>query len=327
MGIDDEHRGPPHRLTRPLAVIINDASDRTLDFAISAAPLAADNERLLRDFAVQAQSLPEHPDPQQRTYKSNFEIEAALPPKSKPETHNGYLNVWRTDKSSNMTPEELAQVLTKVNNKARDSGFSTTIVMMPRSASSKSKRAANPWGTYDLPAMEARRQNPEAVLSSQAVPATSKAPSLEDFPVVTEANGNKNAKGPVRGILPACFSSMSACQSQTHNCSSHGECTLLHKGRGSGSNQETIDCYGCACKPTVEHVGEDKGMESKRKVTYWGGPACQKKDISVQFWLFVGSGVILAFLVSAGIGMLYSMGSEELPSVIGAGVSGPSARK
>jgi len=58
-------------------------------------------------------------------------------------------------------------------------------------------------------------------------------------------------------------------------------------------------------------------------VTYWGGPACQKKDISVQFWLFVGSGIILAFLVSAGIGMLYSMGSEELPSVIGAGVSGP----
>jgi hypothetical protein len=43
----------------------------------------------------------------------------------------------------------------------------------------------------------------------------------------------------------------------------------------------------------------------------------------VQFWLFVAVGVVLAFLVSSGIGMLYSMGSEELPSVIGAGVSGP----
>jgi hypothetical protein len=75
--------------------------------------------------------------------------------------------------------------------------------------------------------------------------------------------------------------------------------------------------------PTVEHVDEDKGMESKTKTTYWGGPACQKKDISVQFWLFVMIGVALAFLISAGIGMLYSMGSEELPSVIGAGVSGP----
>ncbi|KAK1918310.1 hypothetical protein P3342_001228 [Pyrenophora teres f. teres] len=67
-------------------------------------------------------------------------------------------------------------------------------------------------------------------------------------------------------------------------------------------------------------------MEIKKKVTYWGGPACQKKDISTQFWLFVGSGVILAFLVSSGIGMLYSMGAEELPSVIGAGVSGPTRK-
>jgi hypothetical protein len=118
---------------------------------------------------------------------------------------------------------------------------------------------------------------------------------------------------------------MSACQTQTHNCSSHGECKLLHKGRGSGSDQETVDCFGCACSATVEYE-DGKGMEEKRKVTYWGGPACQKKDISVQFWLFVGSGVVLAFLVSAGIGMLYTMGAEELPSVIGAGVSGPTKK-
>lgn len=283
---------------------------------------------MIQDFIAQAESLPAFPDPQQRTYKSNFEIESALPPKSKSEAYNGYLNMWRTDKNSKMTPEELAQVLSNINKKAGEKGFSTTVVIMPRSAA-KSKRAANSWGSYDVPSVEARRQNPEAVLS--AIPATSKAPDLEDFPVIAQADSNKdknkNKKGPVRGILPVCFKSMDACQSQTHNCSSHGECTLLHKGRGSGSNQETVDCYGCACKATVEHVGEDKGMESKKKVTYWGGPACQKKDISVQFWLFVGSGVILAFLVSAGIGMLYSMGSEELPSVIGAGVSGPTARK
>ncbi|EMD94266.1 hypothetical protein COCC4DRAFT_79511 [Bipolaris maydis ATCC 48331] len=306
-------------------VIINDGSDRTLDFSISGAPSASDNDRLIHDFITQAESLPEHPDPQQRTYKSNFEIESALPPKSKSKAYNGYLNMWRIDESSKMTTEELAQVLSNVNKKAEEAGFSTTVVMMPRSSKSKSKRAANPWGIYDVPAMEARRQNPEAVLS--ATPSTSKVPVLEDFSTIAQADSSKNKKGPVRGILPVCFKSLDACQSQTHNCSSHGECTLLHKGRGSGSNQETVDCYGCACKATVEHVGEDKGMESKKKVTYWGGPACQKKDISVQFWLFVGSGVILAFLVSAGIGMLYSMGAEELPSVIGAGVSGPTARK
>lgn len=273
------------------------------------------------DFIAQAESLPAYPDPQQRTYTSNFEIESALPPNSKSDAYNGYLNMWRTDKSNKMTPEEIAQVLSNVNKKAEETGFSTTVVMMPRSAS-KSKRAAHAWGMYDVPSKEARRQNPEAVLSSQPVPAVSKVPDLEDFPVVIAAENNK---GPVRGILPTCFKSMSACQTQTHNCSSHGECKLLHKGRGSGSNQETVDCFGCACSATVEYE-DGKGMEEKRKVTYWGGPACQKKDISVQFWLFVGSGVVLAFLVSAGIGMLYTMGAEELPSVIGAGVSGPTRK-
>ncbi|OAG21719.1 hypothetical protein CC77DRAFT_1019623 [Alternaria alternata] len=302
-------------------VIINDGSDRTQDFTISSAPSASDNDRLILDFIAQAESLPAYPDPQQRTYTSNFKIDSVLPPNYKSEPHNGYLNIWRTDKSSNMTPEELAQVLGKTITKAAETGFSTTFVMMPRSAS-KGKRAANPWGMYDIPSKEARRQNPEAVLSSQPVPAVSKVPDLEDFPVVIQAENNK---GPVRGILPTCFKSMSACQTQTHNCSSHGECKLLHKGRGSGSDQETVDCFGCACSATVEYE-DGKGMEEKRKVTYWGGPACQKKDISVQFWLFVGSGVVLAFLVSAGIGMLYTMGAEELPSVIGAGVSGPTKK-
>jgi hypothetical protein len=168
-----------------------------------------------------------------------------------------------------------------------------------------------------------RRENPEAFMSLGTEPSSSPAPpvsGLEDSPVSISL---ANDTSPVRGILPSCFNSKSACEKQTHGCSGHGECKLLHKGKGSGKDQQSLDCYGCACVPTVEHSGEDKGMETKRKVTYWGGPACQKKDISVQFWLFVMVGVTLAFLVSSGIGMLYSMGSEELPSVIGAGVSGP----
>ena len=35
----------------------------------------------------------------------------------------------------------------------------------------------------------------------------------------------------------------------------------------------------------------------------------------------------LVFLVSFAIGELMGMGGEELPSVIGAGVSGPTAKK
>ncbi|KAL6711896.1 hypothetical protein ACN47E_002939 [Coniothyrium glycines] len=305
-------------------IIVNDGSDRTLDFALDGVPSASDNDQLVRDIISQASSLPAFSDPQQRTYTSSFEIAAVLPD-NKIQQYNGYLTIWRTSKSDKLSREFVADVLGKVNKKAEEEGFSTTIVMMPSSAS-RSKRGGNLWGAYATPAQEARRENPEALLSLNVVPSSSPKPpvsDLEDFPIIAQAA----SKGPVRGILPSCFESLSACQKTTNNCSSHGECKLLHKGRGKGSNQESLDCYGCACTPTIQHVGEDKGMESKRKVTYWGGPACQKKDISVQFWLFVGIGIILSFLVAGAIGMLFSMGSEELPSVIGAGVSGPVARK
>ena len=289
------------------------------DFAITHAPSTADNNRLIQDFVSQADSLPAFPDPEQRTYTSGFEIEAALP-SDRVARYNEYLSVWRIMKDDGLSSEDIAEALSRVNEKAQEEGFSVTVVMMPRSAP-RSKRSTGSWGSYSLPSKEARRENPEAFLSMNAEPSSSpsnEVTDLEDFPIISLAEN----KDPVRGILPSCFDTRTACQKQTHNCSGHGECKLLHKGRGSGSNQESVDCYGCACVPTVQKAGKEGG----KQVTYWGGPACQKKDISIQFWLFVGSGVVLAFLVSAGIGMLYSMGSEELPSVIGAGVSGP-ARK
>ncbi|EAT88107.2 hypothetical protein SNOG_04347 [Parastagonospora nodorum SN15] len=240
------------------------------------------------------------------------------------QTINEYLKVFRVDKSDNYTPSELAHFRRGMLENLSKPGMVVTVVTLPAS-SKQTKRTANPWGTYAVPlANGARRENPEAFMSLGSEPSSSPVPpvsDLEDFPVI--ASQASNYTGPVRGILPSCFNSKSACEKRTHGCSGHGECKLLHKGKGSGKDRQTLDCYGCACVETVEHEGEDKGMESKRKVTYWGGPACQKKDISVQFWLFVLVGVTLAFLVSSAIGMLYSMGSEELPSVIGAGVSGP----
>lgn len=59
----------------------------------------------------------------------------------------------------------------------------------------------------------------------------------------------------------------------------------------------------------------------------WGGNACQKKDVSAEFILFAGFGLFFTAVVVGGIGMLYSMGSQELPSVIGAGVVGPRAQR
>ncbi|KAH7087069.1 hypothetical protein FB567DRAFT_629106 [Paraphoma chrysanthemicola] len=329
-GAQDSSRSRAHLLMwiedadqEDATVIISDGSSSLNDFKISGHPSAAENQGLINDFVKQAESLPALADPKKRTYQSTLEIDALLPSNNKLHTYNDYLSIWRVDKSDKAAYENLSLTFSRITTEAEKLGFAFTIVTMP-ATSSHTKRAANPWGTYEVPALkEARRENPEMILSSNPAPSTSPAPpvtDLEDFPVIVNQASNDS---PVRGILPSCFNTLSACQKQTHNCSSHGECKLLHKGRGSGSNRQTLDCYGCACVPTIKHVDEDKGMESKRKVTYWGGPACQKRDISVQFWLFVAVGVVLAFLVSSGIGMLYTMGSEELPSVIGAGVSGP----
>ncbi|KAH8732815.1 hypothetical protein GQ44DRAFT_696483 [Phaeosphaeriaceae sp. PMI808] len=310
-GADDVDRSKAHLLMwiedgtdKDATVVVSDGSDRVKDFTITGAPSPADNNRLIEDLIKQAQSLPAFPDPKKQTYKSSFAIEALLSPNYKLNTYNEYLNVFRLDKNHTIAPQDLGLLFGRVIKKAEQDGFAVTIITIPASTA------------------HTRRENPEALLSINPEPSSSPVPpvaNLEKFPVINQVNN----KDPVRGILPRCFSSMSSCQKQTHNCSSHGQCALLHKGVGSGPDQQTLDCYGCACVPTVEKVGEDHGMESKQKVTYWGGPACQKQDISSQFWLFVGTGVVLAFLVSSGIGMLYSMGSEELPSVIGAGVSGP----
>lgn len=298
-------------------------------FTISNPPPASDNDRLIQDMILQAEALPRYADPKGYTYGNVIDAEATLSKLTETNVYNDYLVIFRADKTDNLSLTELSTGISRLLMKTaslKEQGFSMTVVCMPPS-SSHAKRAAQPYGTYDLPSkIEARREVAEAPLSlASSKPSTSPnlPADLEDFPVITQAQANDSA--PVLGILPGCFSSLAGCQKQTHNCSSHGECKLLHKGQ-KGSDSVVQDCYGCACTPTVVHVGQDHGMETKKKTTYWGGPACQKKDISVPFWLFVGSGVMLAFLISGGIGMLYSMGNEELPSVIGAGVSGPTRK-
>lgn len=67
--------------------------------------------------------------------------------------------------------------------------------------------------------------------------------------------------------------------------------------------------------------------DGTQKTVQWAGAACQKKDVSVPFLLFAGFGIVMAALIAGAIGMLYNMGSQELPSVIGAGVAGPKAGK
>jgi len=229
--------------------------------------------------------------------------------------YNDYLTVFRADKKDETDSTIFQHVLPGLAQR----GLDITVVAMPPSSANTKRRVVSPYGIYTVPqTVEARRnrQNPEALLSFTPEPSTSpkaEYPDLEDFPVFTS---DKKSNGTVRGILPPFFNSLASCEKITLNCSGHGECKLLHKAQ----DKTQQDRFGCACSPTII------GKGNSRKVTDWAGPACQKKDISTPFWLFVGTGVMLAFLISTIIGMMYSIGSEELPSVIGAGVSGP-ARK
>lgn len=127
-----------------------------------------------------------------------------------------------------------------------------------------------------------------------------------------------NTSQPLRGILPSCFASLSACEATTRNCTAHGRCRRKYT---DASSDPSISCYSCQCSTTTS-----TNEAGNTITTTWGGPACQKKDVSVEFWLIVLFTVGMVFLVGFAIGEIWSMGEAELPSVIGAGVSGPVKR-
>ncbi|KAI0409976.1 hypothetical protein F4802DRAFT_542859 [Xylaria palmicola] len=110
--------------------------------------------------------------------------------------------------------------------------------------------------------------------------------------------------------VPGCFASQNACETATSSCSGHGVCVDRW-----GKDDTDNSCFFCHCGTTVEK--DDKGQHVYR----WGGATCQKQDISTPFWLFVGVTIALVGTVAFSIGLLFSVGEEKLPGVIGAGVS------
>ena len=118
---------------------------------------------------------------------------------------------------------------------------------------------------------------------------------------------------PLGTFLPSCFATNQTCNERTNSCSAHGVCYA-----------KTSQCFTCRCGTTI--VRQD-GDGKNTKTVQWGGSACERKDVSVPFFLLAGFAVTMTALVAGGIGMLYSMGSEQLPSVIGAGVTGPRAHR
>ena len=72
---------------------------------------------------------------------------------------------------------------------------------------------------------------------------------------------------------------------------------------------------------TNETFKYDDGKRTGWTLQSWGGSACHKKDVSGPFWLIAIFSIVMAGLVSWAIALMYSIGEEKLPGVIGAGVS------
>ncbi|KAL8936772.1 MAG: hypothetical protein Q9216_004757 [Gyalolechia sp. 2 TL-2023] len=199
-----------------------------------------------------------------------------------------------------------------------DSGHETTIILMPPSNPKTKRTSASPYGSYQMPAsapLQARDEvQSEALLTAPSAPQTSLASHRPSTPQTLKASSV-----PRVGILPVCQSSLEKLIDATNNCSGHGLPYLKH----NGTSDESSDCYACKCRKTVLNRGDGKGV----KTVEWAGPACSKKDVSMPFWLLAGISIGLVSAVSWGIGLLFSIGQEELPSVIGAGVTGPRAHR
>ncbi|KAM3086107.1 hypothetical protein ACMFMG_000247 [Clarireedia jacksonii] len=146
-----------------------------------------------------------------------------------------------------------------------------------------SRSSSSSYGAYSKPSQKniSSRQHSEEPITEFS----------EKLDLHTAASNSPNNTLNIR--LPRfCYASFDACVSSTNNCSSSGSCY-----------KKSNDCFSCDCKNST------------------GGAACQKVDVSGPFWLISISSIVLVGLVSWGIGMLYSIGEEQLPGVIGAGVS------
>jgi hypothetical protein len=146
---------------------------------------------------------------------------------------------------------------------------------------------------------ELRRRQAERVLNS-----FHKAAHAEP----TTPAPNNLLRAPSKAI-PACFDSLDSCVSGTGNCSHQGQCLNKYGSADAGGSA----CFACHCLST--RTGEDGAL------THWAGPTCAKKDISVPFWLFAGFTLLMLGTLSLAVTMLYNVGDEKLPGVIGAGVS------
>lgn len=173
-----------------------------------------------------------------------------------------------------------------------------TFLLMTPGQTKHFKYLSEPWGSYSLPDSDSdlRKRQQELPMSDVVSSSSSSAPS-----------GPQPTSTPIRGLPPLCYNTLESCNTSTQNCSGHGACARKF---GPAKGESGASCFACKCY-----------SPDKTRKGHWGGAACQKQDISAQFWIIAGFSALLIGIVSYAIGMMFSIGSEKLPGVIGAGVA------
>ncbi|KAI6878562.1 hypothetical protein KC360_g7949 [Hortaea werneckii] len=209
--------------------------------------------------------------------------------------------------------------------------YTITAYITPPGKYAQTGDGAWQWGSYSMPSTSAdsqatlRKRSSSRPIAEAPLEDTSASSdssfTTHDFtaPVPAEefhSNKKNTSTSPLPGILPQCFASLSACEETTRNCSGHGSCYKKFTDNSASDTSRYRDCYVCGCKATVKENSSDGG----KTTTYWGGSACQKRDVSVEFWMLALFSIGFVFLISFAVGSVWEMGGEELPSVIGAGV-------
>jgi hypothetical protein len=194
---------------------------------------------------------------------------------------------------------------------AKNDEMNVMVVLMPESGSADSFKA---YGSYEMPMQtQLRRQVEEPMTDLPAASST----AFKSNQVMT--SNTSEPVEPITGVPALCYATIDSCMSSTNNCSGHGEC---YKKYGAAKGEDAAPaCYACQCVPTKESFLAGEAQRPVYRETNWGGAACQKKDVSTPFWLFTIFTVVIIGLVSWSIGLLFAVGEEKLPGVIGAGVS------
>jgi len=214
------------------------------------------------------------------------------------------------------TLDSLFDNLSRLENFVKDGDLEVLLAVLPEpSRTSK----LNHWSAAAAGASDLRRRRDAETVISDQEDGTTRPPTLKPAaagPGPSTTNAARRGKP-----IPQCFASANSCMTQTNECSGHGECVNKYSsGSGNATASAGASCFVCACKATVVERGD--GAPTKgRKTVHWGGNMCQKQDISVPFWLIAGFTVTIIGAVSFAIGLLFSVGEEQLPGVIGAGVS------